>query len=54
MKSKKPIWEKSRPKSLGKPSKLTKKEKSKAKRMAKKAGRRYPNLIDNMRAARSK
>jgi hypothetical protein len=31
---------------------LTSNKKSKAKAMAKKAGRPYPNLIDNMRAAR--
>ena len=48
----KAIWDKKRPKSLGKPKKLTPAKKSKAKSMAKKAGRPYPNLIDNMRAAR--
>lgn len=47
----KPVWEKTRPKSLGKPTKLTTTQKSKAKTMAKKAGRKYPNLIDNMRAS---
>lgn len=47
------VWDKPRPKSLGKPDPLTSKEKSKAKRMAKAAGRPYPNLIDNMRAARA-
>jgi hypothetical protein len=46
----KPIWDKARPKKLGKPEPLTKKEKTLAKQMAKKAGRPYPNLIDNMRA----
>lgn len=53
-KSTKPVWEKPRPKSLGKPKKLTPAQKAKAKAAAKKAGRPYPNLIDNMRAARSK
>jgi hypothetical protein len=51
---KKAIWDKPRPKGLGKPKKLTTKQKSKAKAMAKKAGRRFPNLVDNMRAARKK
>ncbi len=50
----KAIWDKPRPKGLGKPKKLTPKQKTKAKAMAKKAGRRYPNLVDNMRAARKK
>jgi len=48
----KAIWDKKRPKSLGKSKKLTPAKKSKAKAMAKKAGRPYPNLVDNMRAAR--
>jgi hypothetical protein len=47
-----PVWDKPRPKSLGKPDPLSKKQKSSAKAMAKAAGRPYPNLIDNMRAAR--
>jgi hypothetical protein len=46
------VWNKSRPKSLGKPKKLTPEKKSKAKAMAKAAGRPYPNLIDNMRASK--
>lgn len=50
----KKVWEKKRPKSLGKSKKLTPAQKSKAKAMAKKAGRRYPNLVDNMRVARKK
>ena len=50
----KAVWDKKRPKSLGKPKKLTPAQKSKAKAMAKKAGRRWPNLVDNMRAARKK
>jgi hypothetical protein len=48
------VWDKPRPKGLGKPNKLSPVKKNKAKAMAKKAGRAYPNLIDNMRAARSK
>lgn len=50
----KPVWEKPRPKSLGKSKKLTPAQKAKAKAAAKKAGRPYPNLIDNMRAAKGK
>ena len=50
--SKKPIWEKSRPESLGEPKPLTPARKSSAKASAKAAGRPYPNLVDNMRAAR--
>ena len=50
----KPIWEKKRPASLGKPSKLSDSAKASAKAAAKAAGRPYPNLVDNMRAARSK
>jgi len=42
----KPVWEKDRPKDL------SSKEKASAMRRAKKAGRPYPNLIDNMAAAK--
>ena len=48
------VWDKPRPKSLGKPKKLSSDKKSKAKAMAKAAGRPYPNLVDNMRAAKGK
>lgn len=48
------VWNKPRPKGLGKPKALGSTKKAKAKAMAKAAGRPYPNLIDNMRAARSK
>lgn len=47
-----PVWDKPRPKKLGKPKPLSSKEKKSAKAMAKAAGRPYPNLVDNMRAAR--
>jgi len=53
-KSSKKVWEKPRPKGLGKSKKLTPAQKASAKAAAKKAGRPYPNLVDNMRAARSK
>ena len=48
------VWDKARPEGLGKPKKLSPGKKAKAKAMAKAAGRPYPNLVDNMRAARSK
>jgi hypothetical protein len=47
-----PVWEKKRPKSIGKPKALTPAKKASAKAAAKKAGRPYPNLVDNMRAAK--
>lgn len=50
-KSSKP-WKRDNPKPKGKTSKLTAPQKASAKRSAKKAGRPYPNLVDNMRAAR--
>jgi hypothetical protein len=48
------VWDKPRPKDLGASKKLTPAKKTKAKAAAKAAGRPYPNLVDNMRAARSK
>lgn len=50
----KQVWDKPRPKGLGKPKALSPEQKAKAKAAAKKAGRKYPNLVDNMRAARNK
>jgi len=47
------VWDKPRPKDLGAPKKLTPAKKAKAKAMAKAAGRPYPNLVDNMRAAKN-
>ena len=46
------VWDKPRPASLGKPKKLSPAKKAKAKAAAKAAGRPYPNLVDNMRAAK--
>ena len=46
------VWDKPRPEGLGKPKKLSSAKKAKAKAAAKAAGRPYPNLIDNMRAAK--
>lgn len=54
MQPKKPVWSKARPKGLGEPQALSSKQKSSAKAAAKAAGRPYPNLVDNMRAARGK
>jgi hypothetical protein len=45
------VWSKPRPESLGAPKKMSSKQKSKAKASAKRAGRPYPNLVDNMRIA---
>ena len=50
----KPVWDKPRPKDAGKPQPLSSAQKSSAKQMAQAAGRPYPNLVDNMRAARKK
>lgn len=49
---KKQVWDKARPSDLGKPKKLSPAKKASAKAAAKKAGRPYPNLIDNMKAAK--
>jgi len=46
------VWDKPRPKGLGKSKKLSSAKKASAKAMAKAAGRPYPNLVDNMRAAK--
>jgi hypothetical protein len=48
------VWDEKRPKSLGKSKALSPSKKASAKAMAKAAGRPYPNLVDNMRAARKK
>lgn len=48
----KPIWDKKRPKGLGKPKSLSAKQKKSAKAKARAAGRPYPNMIDNMAAAK--
>jgi hypothetical protein len=50
--SKKPIWETKDPSKKDK--KLSPKKKAAAKAKAKAAGRPYPNLVDNMAAARKK
>jgi hypothetical protein len=52
-KTKTPPWKKKRP--AGKRTKrLSPSQKKRARAAAKKAGRRYPNLVDNMRVAGKK
>ena len=46
------VWDKPRPKELGKPKKMIPAKKAMAKASAKAAGRPYPNLIDNMKASK--
>ena len=45
-----PPWKRDKP--AGKPHPLTPEQKAAAKARAERAGRRYPNLVDNMWAAR--
>jgi len=49
---KKTFWDKKNPKKTS--TKLTPAQKTSAKARAKKAGRPYPNLVDNAAAARGK
>ncbi len=46
------VWNKPRPKGLGAPKHLSAAKKASAKAAAKAAGRPYPNLVDNIRAAK--
>ncbi len=48
----KPVWETKNPKPKSERKSLSSDQKSKAKSRAKAAGRPYPNLVDNMAAAR--
>ena len=48
------IWDKPRPKGMRAPKALSSAKKASAKAMAKSAGRPYPNMVDNIRAARKK
>jgi hypothetical protein len=50
--AKKQVWDKKNPKK--KSEKLSPSEKAEAKARAKKAGRPYPNLVDNMAVAKKK
>lgn len=47
----KEVWDKPRPKGLGESKQLSPMQKKAAQMMARKGGRSYPNLVDNMRAA---
>jgi len=50
----KEVWEKARPKKLGKSKPLSKNQKAAAKRFAKETGTKYPSLIASMRGAQAK
>jgi hypothetical protein len=50
----KPVWDKDRPEDIGEPKSLSVKKKAFAKGRAKAAGRPYPNMVDNLAAARKK
>lgn len=54
MAAKKPVWDKPRPKSAGKPEKLDKGQGKAAKAFAKKTGTTYPSLVANMQGAKTK
>lgn len=47
------FWKKPRPKGAGSPKKMSPAQKANAKQRAKRAGRPYPNLVDNAAASRS-
>lgn len=48
----KPPWQRPNPKRASKGTPLTDTQKAAARQRAEEAGRRYPNLVDNMWAAR--
>jgi hypothetical protein len=50
----KQVYEKPRPKGLGKPKELSSNQKKAAKAFAKKSGTAYPSLLANMAGARAK
>ena len=50
----KEVWEKPRPKSLGKPKSLSPNQKRAAKVFAKRSGTKYPSLVANMAGAKAK
>jgi hypothetical protein len=51
-KKRRPPWKKANPKAkAGASRKLSPEQKASARASAKKAGRHYPNLVDNMKAA---
>ena len=50
----KEVWEKPRPKKLGKPKQLSSNQKKAAKSFAKKTGTPYPSLVANIHGAKAK
>jgi hypothetical protein len=50
----KEVYEKPRPKGLGKSKELSTNQKAAAKRFAKSTGTKYPSLVANMRGAQAK
>tara|TARA_B100000035_G_scaffold197480_1_gene168740 strand:- start:1968 stop:2144 length:177 start_codon:yes stop_codon:yes gene_type:complete len=50
----KKVWESKNPTPKSKRKKMTAAQKAKAKRTAAKAGRPYPNMVDNLRAMKKK
>lgn len=50
----KDVWEKPRPKSLGKSKSLSPNQKRAAKAFAKRTGTKYPSLVANMAGAKAK
>lgn len=54
MSNKKKPWEGKNPKPKSKRKSLTPSQKAAAKNRAKKAGRKYPNLVDNMAVSKKK
>jgi hypothetical protein len=52
---KRPPWKKTNPKAkAGTSRRLSPQDKARARKAAEKAGRRYPNLVDNMRVSARK
>jgi hypothetical protein len=50
--SRKPPWKRPNPKAASKATPLSPRQQDAARKRAEEAGRRYPNLVDNMWAAR--
>jgi hypothetical protein len=50
----KQVYDKPRPKGLGKPQELSPNQKKAAKAFAKKTGTKYPSLLANMKGAQAK
>lgn len=50
----KEVWEKPRPKALGKPKSLSPNQKRAARAFAKKTGTKYPSLVANIAGSKAK